>query len=418
MRWLVLHLTLIVQCVLLALGQVWTNKTRSLLTALGIIIGVASVTSVIAALTGLKRKVLGDLESFGTNKIYAWPIRPKEGRHRNTPPWLLRFKPEQFKDLNRHCPSLGHYTLVSNGGHQTVRAAGQAVENVRVNGISPDWHRIEHRPIILGREFNVVDSEQAWPVCIINPDLRDKLGLKKDCIGQSITLESRQFRIVGVVSSMPEMSMIGDKIGNEDFEVFLPLTTHTRMRDRWMHLMSTCKTTSLSEEAQEELRFFLRHSRGLRPGDPDTFKIATVQSEIEKFNDISLMITLVASGIVGISLLVGGIGIMNIMLVSVSERTREIGLRKALGATKAAVLTQFLVEALILCLMGGLAGVGLGHLLSFAISSINPLLDHTRIPGWAIAMSLAFSMAVGLCFGMFPAIKAANLDPITALRHE
>ena len=131
-----------------------------------------------------------------------------------------------------------------------------------------------------------------------------------------------------------------------------------------------------------------------------------------------MMITLVAACIVGISLLVGGIGIMNIMLVSVSERTREIGLRKAVGATRAAVLTQFLVEALILCLLGGLVGIGLGHLFSFGISSVNPLLDHTRVPAWAVLMSLAFSMGVGLCFGMFPAIKAANLDPIEALRHE
>jgi putative ABC transport system permease protein len=418
MRWLLNHLLLVVQCILLALAQIWTNKTRSLLTALGIIIGVASVTSVIAALTGLKSKVLGDLESFGTRKIYSWAVRPREGRFQHASHWSIRFREEQFDGLLEHCPSLEAFTLVSSGGREVVRAQDNSVENVRVKGIQPDWHRIENRPILLGREFSIVDEEQAWPVCLVNPDLRDKLGLKRDCIGQSILLEGRRFRIVGVVSPMPEMSMIGEFIGSEDFEVFVPLSTHVRMRQRWLSLIAIARDTSLSEEAQEELRFFMRRSRGLQPGDPDTFKITTIQSEVKKFNDMSRMITLVAGGIVCVSLLVGGIGIMNIMLVSVSERTREIGLRKAVGATRAAVLMQFLVEALILCFLGGVIGVACGHGLSYAISAVNPMLDHTEIPAWAILMSLVFSLLVGMCFGMFPAVKAANLDPIEALRHE
>ncbi len=418
MRWLLTHVFLVLQCILLAMQQIWTNKLRSLLTALGIIIGVASVTSVIAALTGLKTKVLSDLESFGTNKIYTWPIRPKTGPYRRTPHWRIRFKQEQFDDLLKHCPSFSAFTLVSNGGRHTVRAREKAVDNVRVKGIQPAWNQIENRPILLGRGLDVVDEEQAWPVCIINPDLRDKLGLKRDCIGDSITFEGRRFRIVGIVSPMPEMSMIGEMIGSEDFELFVPLSTHRRIRLRWMHFIGTCRDTSLSEEAQEELRFFLRRTRGLLPGEPDTFKITTIQGEVKKFNDLSLMITLVAGGIVCVSLLVGGVGIMNIMLVSVSERTREIGLRKAVGATRAAILMQFLVEALILCLLGGILGVVCGHWLSAAISAINPMLNRTEIPVWAIFMSLGFSMAVGVCFGMFPAIKAANLDPIEALRHE
>ena len=139
---------------------------------------------------------------------------------------------------------------------------------------------------------------------------------------------------------------------------------------------------------------------------------------IEKFNNISLIVTLVAGGIVGISLLVGGVGIMNIMLVSISERTKEIGLRKAVGAKKSAILTQFLVEAIILCFVGGLVGVGVGKLLTFAIASMSPLLSKTYIPAWAIALSFGFAGTVGIVFGMFPAIKAARLDPIESLRHE
>jgi len=418
MGWAI-HVTLLfLQYILLAISQIWNNKTRSMLTTLGIVIGVASVTSVIAALTGLKQKVLSDLESFGTNKLYAWTVVPQTGRLKGAPPWRLRFTPEMFAGMLEHCPSLGAYTLVSSGGRQTIRAGERTVENVRINGIQPDWHRVENRPVVLGRPFSVVDEEHAWPVCLINPDLRDRLGLKRDCIGDSLLVEGRRFRIVGVVAPMPQMSMIGELVGGEDFEVFLPLSTHLRIQPRWMHLIAASRDTSLSEEAQEELRFFMRRAQGLAPGDPDTFKITTLQTEIKKFNDMSLMITLVATGIVCVSLLVGGIGIMNIMLVSVSERTREIGLRKAVGATRTAILTQFLVEALMLCFLGGVVGVACGHGLSYAISAINPMLDNTRIPLWAIAMSLGFSAAVGIGFGMFPAVKAANLDPIEALRHE
>ena len=418
MGWLSQALLLLLQYVVLACSQIWGNKTRALLTTLGIVIGVASVTSVIAALSGLKRKVLSDLESFGTNKLYAWTVVPRTGRFQGASAWRLRLTPEKFEGVLAHCPSLGAFTLVSSGGRQTVRAAERTVENVRVNGIQPDWHRVENRPVLLGRPFSVVDEERGWPVCLLNPDLRDRLGLKRDCIGESILVEGRRFRIVGVVAPMPQMSMIGELVGGEDFEVFVPLRTHLRIQPRWMHLICASRETSLSEDAEQELRFFMRRAGALVPGDPDTFKITTLQTEIKKFNDMSLMITLVATGIVCVSLLVGGIGIMNIMLVSVSERTREIGLRKAVGATKTAILTQFLVEALMLCIMGGIVGVACGHGLSYAISAINPMLDHTRIPLWAVAMSLGFSAVVGIGFGMFPAIKAANLDPIEALRHE
>jgi putative ABC transport system permease protein len=166
------------------------------------------------------------------------------------------------------------------------------------------------------------------------------------------------------------------------------------------------------------MKFFLRRTRNVKPGEPDTFMVESLKSAIQTFNNISLVVTLVAGGIVGISLLVGGVGIMNIMLVSISERTKEIGLRKAVGAKRSAILTQFLVEAVILCFVGGLVGVGVGKLLTFAIASMNPLLDKTYIPAWAIVLSFAFAGTVGICFGMFPAIKAARLDPIEALRHE
>ena len=186
-----------------------------------------------------------------------------------------------------------------------------------------------------------------------------------------------------------------------------------------MYAIAASRTPELSEEAQAELRFFLRRKRQLKPGEPDTFGVQAIQKFLEQFEQLAAMVTLVAGGIVGISLLVGGVGIMNIMLVSVSERTREIGLRKAVGARPSAILLQFLVEAVMLCLIGGLIGLLCGQLITVGLGAIpQAKLERAYIPIWAIGLSFGFSALVGVVFGMFPAIKAARLDPIEALRHE
>ena len=254
-------------------------------------------------------------------------------------------------------------------------------------------------------------------MCLIEPELRDKLGLDKDCIGESIRIGFRNFRIVGVIERRPDLGLGGG--GQERYEIIIPFKMVSKFqREFWIWAFAEGKSTDVLEEGVAELKFFLRRTRNVEPGEPDTFRVESLKSAIQTFNNISLVVTLVAGGIVGISLLVGGVGIMNIMLVSISERTKEIGLRKAVGAKRSAILTQFLVEAVILCFVGGLVGVGVGKLLTFAIASMNPLLDKTYIPAWAIVLSFAFAGTVGICFGMFPAIKAARLDPIEALRHE
>ena len=188
--------------------------------------------------------------------------------------------------------------------------------------------------------------------------------------------------------------------------------------DPWIQARAESKTTEVLEEAVAEVKFFLRRMRRIKAGEPDTFMANSLKSALQAFNTLALVVTLVAGGIVGISLLVGGVGIMNIMFVSVSERTREIGLRKAVGAKKTAVLAQFLVESVVLCFVGGLVGVGIAQLLILVIPQIYPVLDKMYIPAWAIILSFGFAGSVGIFFGMFPAIKAARLDPIEALRHE
>jgi len=409
-------LRLLFQSISLALWQIWANKTRSILTTLGIVIGVASVTAVIAALTGLKAKVLTQVETFGTNTIFVRPRRPDTGPLRHASWWTIRFLPEHFDGLLEHCPSVAYLSRIGGVGTRTVRHGERSVENVQVIGIEPDYHKIESRPVVEGRIFSPLDDLQARQVCLIDPQLRNKLHLDRECVGQTIRIGHHPFRIVGVIERRPQLEF--GESSEERYDLFVPFRTAFKLGQPGIWAFAASKSTEMLEEARAEIRFFLRRTRNIKPGEPDTFQVESLKSALETFNRIALMVTLVAGGVVGISLLVGGVGIMNIMLVSVSERTREIGLRKAVGAKKSAILTQFLIEAVVLCFVGGLVGVGLGQCLTLIISGTNPMLEKTHIPLWAVALSFGFAGTVGIFFGMFPAIKAARLDPIEALRHE
>lgn len=408
---------LVWQSVYLALGQIWANKTRSTLTTIGIVIGVASVTAVIAALSGLKAQVINRVETFGTNTIYIFPQRPDTGPLRYASWWSIRLLPEQFDNMLEHCPSVENFSRIASVGQRTAQYREKSIDAVNVTGIEPAYHEIRNQPIVLGRQFNVIDDMQVRQVCLIDPKLRDELNLDRDCIGQTIRIGYHSFVIVGVIESGPEISF--GPSGRNTYEVYIPFKTIYKLGEPSIQVYAASKSAEVSEEAKAEIKFFLRRTRNIKPGELDTFQVESVQSALDAINTISVMVTLVAGGIVGISLLVGGVGIMNIMLVSVSERTREIGLRKAVGAKKTAILTQFLIEAIVLCFFGGLLGIGVGQLLTYAISNIpNAQLDMAYIPWWAIAISFGFSGSVGIFFGIFPAIKAARLDPIEALRHE
>jgi len=406
---------LVYQSAYLALGQIWANKTRSILTTIGIVIGVASVTAVIAALTGLKAKILSQVETFGSNSIIMQPRLPDKGLKRTLTWWDIRFKAREFDGLLEHCPSLERYTRISEAGQYTVKYGEKSVQNANVYGVEPAWHPIVHRPMVIGREISEIDEGRT--VCLIEPELRDKLSLDKDCIGETIRIGFRNFRIIGVIEKQSDLGIGGG--GQERYEIIIPFDTAKKFqREFWIWVFAESKSAEVLEEGVAEAKFFLRRERRLSPDEPDTFRVESLKSAIQTFNNISLVVTLVAGGIVGISLLVGGVGIMNIMLVSISERTKEIGLRKAVGAKRSAILTQFLVESVILCFVGGVVGVGLGWGLTFMIAHLNPLLEKTYIPAWAIVLSFGFAGTVGIVFGMFPAIKAARLDPIEALRHE
>ena len=407
------------QSAALALGQIWVNKTRAILTTLGIVIGVSSVTAVIAVLTGLKENVLGEFEQFGTNKIFVFPRPPEDeggGRRRRNLDTNILFQASDFDGMLQNCPSVSAFTRVCDV-RRNIAHGGRSEEGVSVTGIEPSWHEIENRSVVVGRPFSLIDQAHARPVCLINAKVQDALQLDRDPTGQSILIDNRRFLVVGVVEARVESGMFGD--GMSDSEVFIPFTTARQSIALPLHVVATSRSPEVSEEARAEIRFFLRNRRGLRPGDADTFGIEAVERFVQVFMGVATAITMVAAGVVGISLLVGGVGIMNIMLVSVSERTREIGLRKAVGARPVAILLQFLVEAVMLCLIGGVIGLLVGQGLVALVSSFPAAkLDKAYIPGWAIALSFGFSASVGLIFGMFPAIKASRLDPIEALRHE
>jgi putative ABC transport system permease protein len=410
-------LRLVLQSIRLALGQIWSNKVRSILTTLGIIIGVASVTAVIAALSGLKEKVMADFQTFGTNRIFIQPDRPDKGPKKNASWRVIRFYPEQFENLLQHCPSVKHISR-NTGRNDSVRYGERSLESVNVQGIELPWHDIESRAVILGRPFSLVEETQGRAVCLINPMLRDKLRMDKNPAGEFLQVGRYTFRVIGVVEERPSTGIFGGRQG-DGYEVFVPFQFLWKLDEPWFMVQAASKTPEQSEEAKAELTFFLRQTRQLKPGEPDTFQIFAMDSAVQGFKALSAGVTTVAAGVVSISLLVGGIGIMNIMLVSVSERTREIGLRKAVGAKNSAILTQFLIEAVVLCCIGGLVGLVLGEGITLAMTKMTKgFLDKANIPGWAVAMAFGFSALVGIFFGMFPAAKAARLDPIEALRHE
>jgi putative ABC transport system permease protein len=406
------------QSVCLSLSQIWANKTRSILTTIGIVIGVASVTAVIAALSGLKAKILTQVQTLGSNTIFIQPKRPDTGPLQHAPWWTIRFLPEQFDGMLEHCPSVKRFARQTWVGQYTVNHRDRSAENVMVRGIEPDSQKIESRPVTIGRPLSVIDEMQARQVCLIDPKLRNDLRLDRDCIGQPILIGYHTFYIVGVIEPRPESLFGGGD--QQTSEIFIPFKTSFKLKQYlYIGVLAESKSAAVSEDARAEITFFLRRTRNIKPGEPDTFEVQSLKNILDIFNKIATIVTMVAGGIVGISLLVGGVGIMNIMLVSVSERTREIGLRKAVGARKTAILTQFLIESVVLCFVGGLVGVGIGQLLTLAIANIPKVkLDMAYIPWWAIAISFGFAGTVGIFFGMFPAIKAARLDPIEALRHE
>ncbi|MEZ6317224.1 MAG: ABC transporter permease [Phycisphaerales bacterium] len=414
--WFLLFLLrLCVQTVFLAIGQIVTRFVRSGLTMLGIIIGVFVVVASVGFLTGMKGYVLKEFETFGARKMWCWGYVPEDKR--TTMSWtdakVTLYEAEMILD---RAPSIDSLTPTCDRNWD-VTCNGKVTRGVEVTGIWPEWHDIEDRQVVYGRPFSRIDIDERRQVCLVNETAVEEFKLDTDPTGSYILIQGRRFLIVGLVETKQMGPMFGG--GQSRAEVYIPYDTH-KMMDPYSWTWFTMQMTDpkMAKEAEAEVRLILRKHRQLKPEDEDTFRLEVLQNAIQQFNGLASAITMGAGAVVGFSLFVGGIGIMNIMLASVSERTREIGLRKAVGAQPIVVLLQFLIEAVVLCVVGGGVGVLLGQGVVLAMRSSVSWMSEVSVPTLWIIVAFGSCGIVGVVSGMFPALKAAALNPINALRHE
>jgi putative ABC transport system permease protein len=403
----------------LAFGTLWVNPLRSLLTLLGVVIGVATVVSMMALIEGLRLKVTRDLSQLGANSftVSKWPGGINFGRI----DWRRFQQRPAFRladvDLLREaCPSVK--TASGQTGFGAYKVASDRAEtspNVFTIGATAEW--IETSGVINiaeGRFYSPSEVEEERPVVVLGMEVAAQLFAGQSPLGQSVRVGGKVFRVIGVLSKR------GKFLGlfNMDNMVVVPLTTALGAfgKDHSIRMNVQANSPELVQRAQDEVTAVLRRRRNVTPGAPNNFEIDTNESVTRTFNNLSQVITAAGAGICLLSLIVGGIGILNIMLVSVTERTREIGIRKALGAKRARILGQFAIEAVTLSFIGGIIGLILGFGISFLARWA--LGFPTVVPPWAVVLALAMSTGVGLVFGIYPAARAAKLDPVEAMRME
>jgi len=404
----------------LALATVREHKLRSFLTVLGVIIGTGTIIGVGSIIAGLDGAVTGIMRSFGTNTVivFKFPI----GFQSRTPEQLRR-KPITYEDgqaIARRCPSVQYVSpyLIPNTfgtGPQIniARYKGNAVYNADVSGTEESYAQSGQAEIQEGRFFTDVENEHRMPVAVVGNDVPRALMNGEDPIGKWIDVNGHKFEIVGVMKR-PGASFPGQ----DDTRVMLPyFSMHKLFPASKENLLMVIAKPGRLAAAVDETTAVMRIQRHVPANKPDDFSISTSDQLVEQFHSVTAIVALVMVVMSSIGLLVGGIGVMNIMLVSVTERTREIGIRKAIGAKRGDIVLQFLTEAVVLTGLGGLIGMSLGWTVSFICRTVYPALP-TAVPWWAAVLGVVVSVAIGLFFGIWPANKAARLDPVVALRYE
>ena len=399
------------------------HKMRSLLTVLGVVIGVTALIAVGSIVVGLDKDVRSFLDDYGTETLFVfrWDIGFNAGRR--TPEERMR-KPLTLEDamaMKEECPDVKNVTVEvmqrwdQQRMPQSARYKGNEVFNVDHNGTLPSWEQVYNAHVARGRFFNESENLHRMDVAVVGADLPDGLMPGEDPIGKSILVGGVNYEIIGVLEKRKGQFFRDD---SADKGIYVPYETYRKHHPSYdEHFIGVQAYPGRKSEAEDEVRGLLRRRRNVPFDKKDNFSISSAEEMAAQFRSIMGAIGLITVVISSIGLLVGGVGVMNIMLMSVTERTREIGVRKAIGAKKRDIIRQFLTEAIALTGAGGAIGVLIGVGISLLINLTMPKLPSS-VPPWAIFLGVGTSMSIGLFFGLYPAWKAARLDPVDALRYE
>jgi len=402
---------------LLALDTLRTHKFRAFLTILGVLIGTATVIGVASIFAGLDQRVVAMMEGFGTRTLFIYKFDP--GIKTNLTHEEATRKPLTYEDamaIRDLCPSVETVTVETWtwGSSGAVKYKGVEMLDANLSGPTPEAFQTINGDLKDGRFYNDVDDLHRRDVAVVGADVVKRLFAKEDPIGKSINVGGHNFEVIGTLDKRKQF--LGDN-GN-DRDIYIPYFTFKKYHpDAKENFITAMVYPGKLDQAKDEVTGLLRRRRSVKWSEPNNFGISSADAIIKQFREIMGTVVLVTVLISSIGLMVGGIGVMNIMLVSVTERTREIGVRKAIGARRSDITWQFLLEAMSLTGAGGVMGILAGYTLSFLIRTLVPVLP-SAVPLWSAIVGFVVSVSIGLFFGLWPAIKASRLDPIVALRYE
>lgn len=401
-----------------AIASLAANKTRSFLTVLGIVIGVGAVIGVLSIGQGAEASIIGQIESVGTNVIYVF--RGNRAEDVTNPKRLTTADADALSNRARAPHILNIAPVLS--GQSRVRFGDESAQT-SIMGVAENYAEVTDLKLSEGSFFTESNVTNRSSVVVLGPELAERLtGRQTELVGTTVHINNYPFRVVGIATAKG-----GNQFSSPDMDAYIPITAMQLRVQRQSvpnavdFLLIQAQDSQSIDLAMQEAKTILRASHRLSSRQPDDFTMTNQEDMLSIANSITNILTIFLAGIAAISLLVGGIGIMNIMLVSVTERTREIGLRKALGARKFDIQLQFLTESAMLSVFGGLIGIGLGWLLGkivglIAANSGTPLVPEISLN--SVLLATLFSLAVGIFFGWYPALRAANLEPVEALRYE